>query len=217
MNGGRCADTCSGATRMPPHTAQLRTIAGSEAVTGRRARRSGRRFLVVRPFRTHGEPNGHSDTGFATKTLHPCAWAEGRPPAAPAHPVRLFSTGRTRLGRGSPRSRHMDVISPPRFFPRLFSSRGPGCPRRAGGCSRQRRAPRRRQVDLDDSRLPVVMLCRPGRRKQDRRASVPRAEGQRSPWLTRETSLIAPTSIPGWNEMIACEQLASFVRLFPVD
>ena len=70
-------------------------------MTGRRARRSGRRFLVVRPLRTHGEPNGPADTGFARKTRPRCAWAEARPPAAPAHPVWLFSTARTRLGRGS--------------------------------------------------------------------------------------------------------------------
>ena len=39
-----------------------RTIVGREAVTWLRARRPGRRFLVLRSFRTNGEPNGHSDT-----------------------------------------------------------------------------------------------------------------------------------------------------------
>ena len=40
------------------------------------------------------------------------------------------------------RRRRMDVISPPRFFSPLFSSRGQGCPRRAGVCRRhsERRA-----------------------------------------------------------------------------
>ncbi len=40
-------------------------------------------------------------------------------------------------------------------------------PAARGGRQPQQRAPRRREVDLDDSRLPVVMLCRPGRQKQD--------------------------------------------------
>ncbi len=86
---------------LPNNSGQFRAIPGRQAVTGRRARRCGRRFLVARPLRTHGEPNGHSDTGFARKTRPPCAWDEARPSAAPGHPVRLFSTGRTRHGRGS--------------------------------------------------------------------------------------------------------------------
>ncbi len=86
---------------LPGNSGQFRAILGRQAVTGRRAQRSGRRFLVVRPLRIHGEPNGPADTGFARKTRPRCAWAGGRPPATPAHPVQRFSTGRTRLGRGS--------------------------------------------------------------------------------------------------------------------
>ena len=94
------------------------------------------------------------------------------------------------------RRRRMGVISPPRFFLRFFLRAGKfflrpradhtsgkhavRCqsrlirrkfqvkkPAARGGLQPPQRAPRRREVDLDDSRLPVIMLCRPGRQKQD--------------------------------------------------
>ena len=130
-NGGRCADTCSGAIFL---AAQYRAIVSrqaikrSRAIPGRQAvtwqkecrdipvyvRKSwqGSRDLaagaavraavfccatLAHPRRTER----HSDTGFATKTRPRCAWAEARPPVAPAHHAQLCSTARTRLGRGS--------------------------------------------------------------------------------------------------------------------
>ena len=175
-----------------------RANARREAVTCRRARRSGRRFVVVRPLRTHGEENGPSDTGLVTKTRPRCAWAEARPPAAPAHPGRLFSTARTRLGRGS--LGQLGGAGQTAAGP--AGSAGEGLDGLAGlaargragrGCRRYEEqtssqthgrdltssvrarifpsyalpGSRRREVDLDDCRLAVLMLSRPGRQKQD--------------------------------------------------
>ena len=71
---------------------------------------------------------------------------------------------RGRAGRGcrrSLRSRRMGVISPPRFFSPLFSSRGQGCPRRAGGCGRHSK---RRADGKSISMIPVSLSsCYAGR------------------------------------------------------
>ena len=91
------------------------------------------------------------------------------------------------------RRRRMGVISPPRFFSPLFSSLFPSrgqdarrarrdalfvsirvhscpfvsrMPAARGGMQPPQQAPRRREADLDDCRLAVVMLSRPGRQNK---------------------------------------------------
>ncbi len=88
--------------------------------------------------------------------------APSRPqPARPGRPGRAWTVSPGLPAQPSSKTNGRDITSS------IFFSARARMPAARGGLQPPQRAPRRRKVDLYDSRLPVVMLCRPRRQNQD--------------------------------------------------